>query len=320
MGTFELFRDRRSEYRWRLKAGNNRKIADSGEGYAKKSACEHGIELVRQGDNFELYQDKQGKFRWRLRAANGRIIADSIKGYGRRYNCKRAVATFTRLAPTAEIKDQTSPGATPKTEKLLTAAFTAERKDGNEPLMVSFDSTATDIPEDVAILFAWDFGDGDTGTGATIDHIYPAPGTFPVSLVVADDQGTTDTLIQTVIVGEATSRVLTMSSASLYAGSEPVQFGVEEDAINPGLAVVLHGRVVTDTGEPLVDVIISVRDHPEYGWTTSQSDGTFEMVVNGGTQLVVRCELPGQIGEEQQVDAPWQEFATVQEVVMVLEE
>jgi len=33
---FEIYRDTRSEYRWRLKAANGRIIADSGEGYVSK--------------------------------------------------------------------------------------------------------------------------------------------------------------------------------------------------------------------------------------------------------------------------------------------
>jgi hypothetical protein len=45
---FELYKDKAKEYRWRLRAGNNEIIADSGEGYINKSDCEHGIELVKQ--------------------------------------------------------------------------------------------------------------------------------------------------------------------------------------------------------------------------------------------------------------------------------
>ncbi len=43
---FELFADKRGEYRWRLKASNGKIIADSGEGYKNKSDCQHGINLI----------------------------------------------------------------------------------------------------------------------------------------------------------------------------------------------------------------------------------------------------------------------------------
>ena len=44
---FELYEDAAGEFRWRLQAENNEIIADSAEGYVRKSDCEHGIELVR---------------------------------------------------------------------------------------------------------------------------------------------------------------------------------------------------------------------------------------------------------------------------------
>ena len=47
MAHFELYTDKATEYRWRLRADNNEIIADSGEGYVHKHDCEHGIELVK---------------------------------------------------------------------------------------------------------------------------------------------------------------------------------------------------------------------------------------------------------------------------------
>ena len=45
---FEVFRDRRGEYRWRLRAPNGQIVADSAEGYVRKSDCLRGMDLVRQ--------------------------------------------------------------------------------------------------------------------------------------------------------------------------------------------------------------------------------------------------------------------------------
>jgi hypothetical protein len=45
-GKFELYKDGRGEYRFRLKAGNGEIIAVS-EGYSSKSGAENGIESVR---------------------------------------------------------------------------------------------------------------------------------------------------------------------------------------------------------------------------------------------------------------------------------
>jgi len=43
---FHVYKDRAGEWRWRLLAGNNRIIADSGEGYNNKQDCLHAIGLV----------------------------------------------------------------------------------------------------------------------------------------------------------------------------------------------------------------------------------------------------------------------------------
>ncbi|MCA1619369.1 MAG: DUF1508 domain-containing protein [Acidobacteria bacterium] len=45
--TFQVYQDAGGEWRWRLVAGNDRVIADSGEGYNNKQDCLHGIELVK---------------------------------------------------------------------------------------------------------------------------------------------------------------------------------------------------------------------------------------------------------------------------------
>lgn len=42
-----VYEDSAGEWRWRLLAGNNRIIADSGEGYQDRQDCLHGIALVK---------------------------------------------------------------------------------------------------------------------------------------------------------------------------------------------------------------------------------------------------------------------------------
>ncbi len=41
-----IYRDKRREWRWRIKAANGRIIADSGEGYKRQAACLKGLEAV----------------------------------------------------------------------------------------------------------------------------------------------------------------------------------------------------------------------------------------------------------------------------------
>lgn len=48
---FELYRDVKGEWRWRLRAENGEVVADSGEGYVRREDCEHGIALVKGATN-----------------------------------------------------------------------------------------------------------------------------------------------------------------------------------------------------------------------------------------------------------------------------
>ena len=47
MAKFEIYKDKKGEFRWKLRADNNQIIA-SGEGYSSKSGCKNGIESVRK--------------------------------------------------------------------------------------------------------------------------------------------------------------------------------------------------------------------------------------------------------------------------------
>jgi uncharacterized protein len=47
--TFEVYKDAKGEFRWRLKATNGLAIANSGEGYKAKADCTHAIDLIKEG-------------------------------------------------------------------------------------------------------------------------------------------------------------------------------------------------------------------------------------------------------------------------------
>ena len=46
--TLEIYLDRSNQWRWRMTAGNNRIIGDSGEGYNNRSDCEAMVEWIKK--------------------------------------------------------------------------------------------------------------------------------------------------------------------------------------------------------------------------------------------------------------------------------
>jgi len=47
-GTFEVYKDKGGEFRWRLRSVNKQVIATSGQGYKEKRDCISGIESVKK--------------------------------------------------------------------------------------------------------------------------------------------------------------------------------------------------------------------------------------------------------------------------------
>ena len=61
---------------------------------------------------------------------------------------------------------------------------------GTEDIPVAFDGSASSDLDGDPLTYAWDFGDGNNGTGVAPNHTYDVGGTFTVTLVVND--GTVD--------------------------------------------------------------------------------------------------------------------------------
>jgi uncharacterized protein YegP (UPF0339 family) len=108
--TFELYKDKVEEYRWRLKATNKQIIATSGQGYKDKRECKKAIDRIKDDAatklEFETYTDAAKDKRWRLKSTNGQIIASSGQGYKDKRDCEHAIDVIKKGAAKAKVEEE----------------------------------------------------------------------------------------------------------------------------------------------------------------------------------------------------------------------
>jgi len=109
-----------------------------------------------------------------------------------------AAGTFTVVLTVTDNQGATGSASTSVTvtapNQKPTARFTA----GCAQLLCSFDAATATDPDGSIVSYAWDFGDGSTGTGAATTHTYAA-GTWTAVLTVTDNQGATDAVSHIVV-------------------------------------------------------------------------------------------------------------------------
>lgn len=64
---------------------------------------------------------------------------------------------------------------------------------GYAPLWVSFDASSSSDPDGTLVRFEWDFGDGSTGRGIQVEHVFEDDGRYTVTLTVRDNRRAEDT-------------------------------------------------------------------------------------------------------------------------------
>jgi PKD repeat protein len=95
-----------------------------------------------------------------------------------------------------------------------TASFTSS----TSGLKISVDGSGSSDPDGNVASYAWDFGDGQTGTGSTASHTYAAGGTYTVKLTVTDDRGGTDsTTSSATVTNQPPTAAFTASADQLSA-------------------------------------------------------------------------------------------------------
>jgi PKD repeat protein len=147
---------------------------------------------------------------------------------------------------------------------------------------VSFDGLGSSDPDGTIASYAWDFGDGTTGTGASATHAYQSAGTYTVRLTVTDSAGQKATASRAVTVYAQPQATFTYSPALPVEGVAST-FSAAASTSDPGTMIASYawsfGDGTTATGaavahtfalEGTYKVTLTVTDN--FGLTSSISE------------------------------------------------
>ncbi len=99
------------------------------------------------------------------------------------------------------------------------ASFTQDKISGPPPLEVTFSSLSTGQINN----YAWDFGDGETGTGETITHLFETEGNYNVILRVTGPGGTSTATRQITVENPQIPAPEAAFTQSITSGDIPLQ-------------------------------------------------------------------------------------------------
>ncbi len=81
-----------------------------------------------------------------------------------------------------------------------TAIMSATPSTGTAPLSVAFDGSRSNVAFGTIRSWAWLFGDGTAGSGATTTHVYSTPGAYTATLTVTASSGVSNSTATVIVV------------------------------------------------------------------------------------------------------------------------
>jgi PKD repeat protein len=144
----------------------------------------------------------------------------------------QSLAAFTAMGQDPYF----SGGAPPDVDPTAAFSFSCSA------LSCAFDGSASADPGGTITAHDWDFGDGTADSGVTPTHVFPAAGTYPVTLTVTDDTGATGSVSRNVTVSQ-TSAAIAFRGAARFAGNVRTAPTVVPTTVTPGDALLLFATV-----------------------------------------------------------------------------
>ena len=111
-------------------------------------------------------------------------------------------------------------------------AIVASPLSGSAPLTVNLNGGNSSDPDGSIVTYAWDFGNGQTGTGALASATYNTPGTYVVRLTVTDNRGASRSTTTNVVAGSANARPVALLTAVPTSGPAPLLVSVSAAGSN----------------------------------------------------------------------------------------
>ena len=118
-------------------------------------------------------------------------------------------------------------------------------------------------------------------------------------------------------VDQTVATTVSASTKFLYSGANPIQTGVVPGTIEARRAAVIRGKVLDKQNNPLPGVTVTIKDHAEFGQTVTRADGGYDMAVNGGGVLTLNYVKNGYLPAQRQENASWQDYASLDDVVLI---
>ena len=103
---------------------------------------------------------------------------------------------------------------------------------GDEGNALSFSAAAFDTASDT-LVYAWDFGDGSTATGASVNYAYADDGSYPVTLTVTDPDGGSDVTTGTAVIANVAPFFDTVNAPTAGDEGESLSFDVTVSDAGP---------------------------------------------------------------------------------------
>jgi len=118
------------------------------------------------------------------------------------------------------------------------AIFTESAETVLTGVVIHFNASGSYDPDGTIVSYFWDFGDGNTGAGVTIDHSYADNGTYTVTLTVTDNDGETG-------IASSLKTVLNRPPVALFTESATTAYVTEVIYFNASTSYDPDGVIVS---------------------------------------------------------------------------